>query len=157
MTAHNNSSPPAGSLETDPRFPSGPWVGFFTQPILPGKHSMELRLSFHQGVMTGDGRDWVGPFTIQGRYDLSNGKCHWHKKYLSKHDVHYTGFNEGKGIWGTWEIPPNQNGGLHWTGGFYIWPEGWPDPTMEHLYEEADPPIVVKEQESEQLMPARSW
>lgn len=130
--------------ETDPRFPSGPWVGFFTQPILPGKHQMELRLSFRNGAMTGEGRDWVGKFIIQGRYTLADGRCHWTKRYLGKHDVFYKGFNEGKGIWGTWEISHAADG-QRWTGGFYIWPEGMPDPTQQHLTEEADLPVVVEE------------
>jgi hypothetical protein len=131
--------------ESDPRFPSGPWVGFFTQPIIPGKHLMELRLQFRQGVIDGEGRDWVGEFLISGRYTLDDGKCHWTKSYLGRHDVYYKGYNEGKGIWGTWEIPPNENSGLHWTGGFYIWPEGMPDPTQQTLSEEADIPITVEE------------
>ena len=91
-------------LETDPRFPSGPWTGFFLQKSLPGRHLMEFRLTFRNGAMTGEGRDWVGPFLVKGRYDLADGKCHWTKRYLGKHDVFYQGFNEGKGIWGVWEI-----------------------------------------------------
>src|SRR5262245_4778433 len=75
--------------ETDPRFPSGPWTGFFTQPVLPGKHLMELQLAFHNGMMTGEGRDWVGRFVITGRYTVADGRCHWTKKYLGKHDVFY--------------------------------------------------------------------
>src|SRR6516225_5481717 len=103
-------------LETDPRFPSGPWVGFFLQRQIPGKHQMELRLSFRQGSMTGEGRDWVGDFVIRGAYNVADGRCYWTKRYLGKHDVFYQGFNEGKGIWGQWEIPPEQNRGLHWHG-----------------------------------------
>src|SRR5207248_8159181 len=90
----------APHLETDPRFPSGPWVGFFLQKQIPGKHLMELRLNFVQGVMRGEGRDWVGEFVIHGRYDLADGRCYWTKRYRGKHDVFYSGFNEGKGIWG---------------------------------------------------------
>ncbi len=52
------------TLETDPRFPSGPWTGFFLQKEIPGKHTMELRLTFRAGSMTGEGRDWVGPFLV---------------------------------------------------------------------------------------------
>ena len=31
---------PTENLEVEPdeRFPSGPWTGFFLQPILPGRH-----------------------------------------------------------------------------------------------------------------------
>ena len=122
-------------LETDPRFPTGPWVGFFLQKSLPGKHAMELRLTFLAGNMTGEGRDRVGPFLIKGRYDLADGKCYWTKKYVGKHDVFYQGYNEGKGIWGTWQI------GELARGGFHIWPEGFGDPTTEYLVEEANLPV----------------
>ena len=94
-------------FETDPRFPSGPWTGFFLQPLMPGRHWMELRLTFRGGVLTGEGRDWVGHFIIRGRYTVADGRCHWTKRYIGQHDVFYNGFNEGKGIWGTWDIPEN--------------------------------------------------
>lgn len=139
---HKSENP---HLESDPRFPTGPWTGFFLQPPLPGRQQMELHLTFVQGTMTGEGRDWVGKFVIRGRYELEDGKCHFHKRYLGKHDVYYTGYNEGKGIWGTWEIPPEQNSGMHATGGFHIWPEGMDDPTQPHLMEEADLLITVEE------------
>jgi hypothetical protein len=135
---------PALDLETDPRFPSGPWVGFFLQRQVPGRHLMELRLTFRQGVMTGEGRDWVGDFLITGRYGVEDGKCHWTKRYVGRHDVFYQGFNEGKGIWGTWEIPPEKNYGVRYHGGFHIWPEGMADPTGEHLTEEADVPAEAE-------------
>ncbi len=131
------------SIETDPRFPSGPWVGFFLQPGLPGRHTMELQLSFAAGAMKGEGRDWVGKFVIRGRYDLSDGKCYWTKRYLGKHDVFYNGFNEGKGIWGVWEIPSPHDASMR--GGFHIWPEGMADPTQQTLAEEADLPIAAEE------------
>jgi hypothetical protein len=120
--------------ETDPRFPSGPWTGFFLMEHWPGRHQMELHLSFRQGVMTGEGRDRIGPFLIRGRYNLDDGKCHWTKRYIGQHDVAYQGYNEGKGIWGLWEIPPS------WKGGFHIWPEGMSDPTSPHLAEAIDEP-----------------
>ena len=120
-------SPPSGPEspleETDPRFPSGPWTGFFLMEHWPGRHQMELHLSFRQGAMSGEGRDRIGPFLIRGKYTLGDGKCHWTKRYIGKHDVAYQGYNEGKGIWGLWEIPPSSKGGFH------IWPEGMGDPT----------------------------
>ena len=99
--------PAKSSLETDPRFPSGPWQGFFLMAHLPGRHKMELHLSFQQGAMTGEGRDMIGPFLIRGKYNLHDGRCSWSKRYIGKHDVAYQGYNEGKGIWGLWEIPPS--------------------------------------------------
>lgn len=131
-------------VETDPRFPSGNWTGFFLQPFIPGRHMMELRLTFSNGVMTGEGRDRVGAFRIQGRYSLADGKCYWTKHYVARHDVFYQGYNEGKGIWGVWEIPQSATSPA-WRGGFHIWPEGMADPTHPELTEEADVPITVTE------------
>jgi hypothetical protein len=133
MDATMNAEQPP-TLETDPRFPSGPWVGFFLQKSLPGKHTMELRLTFQAGNMNGEGRDRVGEFLIKGRYDLAACKCYWTKKYLGRHDVFYQGFNEGKGIWGVWEI------GQLARGGFHIWPEAMGHPTNDHLVAEAELP-----------------
>ena len=73
--------------------------------------------------MTGEGRDMIGEFLIRGKYNIDDGKCHWSKQYIEKHDVVYQGYNEGKGIWGVWEIPPT------WRGGFHIWPTAMGDPT----------------------------
>jgi hypothetical protein len=124
--------------EADPRFPSGKWVGFFLDRRLPGRHQMELLLTFASGRMSGEGRDRVGKFTIEGSYEVTDGKCRWVKRYVGKHAVHYTGFNEGKGIWGTWELRWD---GATFSGGFHIWPEGMADPTQPRLAEEADIPL----------------
>jgi hypothetical protein len=138
-------SAPNLDLETDPRFPSGPWTGYFLQPVLPGRHLMELQLTFRAGQISGAGRDWVGEFVLRGRYSVADGRCYWTKRYLGKHDVFYKGYNEGKGIWGVWEIPagPDSSG---WRGGFHIWPEGMLDPSQPQLSEEADLPVTVEEE-----------
>lgn len=131
-----DESAPQLDLETDSRFPSGPWVGYFLQSeIPPGRHGMELRLTFRQGVVTGEGRDFVGEFLIRGRYQVEDGKCWWTKRFIGKHDVSYMGYNEGKGIWGIWDIPPA------WKGGFYIWPEAMGDPTRKKISESIDEPF----------------
>lgn len=132
MTEPERPEPPA--LETDDRFPSGPWTGFFLMKRRPGRHWMELRLTFRNGRMQGEGRDAIGAFLIRGTYELDGGNCWWAKRYVGKHDVAYKGFNEGKGIWGVWEIPPSD------TGGFHIWPEGMADPTGGRLKEAIDAP-----------------
>jgi hypothetical protein len=128
--------------ETDPRFPSGPWIGFFLQtlPAL-GRQWMELRLKFSKGSLSGEGRDIVGAFSVRGRYELVNGSCYWTKTYHGKHDVAYSGFNEGKGIWGKWEIPPSPPLEIRLHGGFHIWPEGMRDPTGNALEASADLPV----------------
>jgi hypothetical protein len=105
---------------------------------------MELALTFRQGELRGEGRDWVGKFILRGQYMLDTGKCYWMKRYLGKHDVFYKGFNEGKGIWGVWEIPTDG-----WRGGFHIWPEGMADPSQPQLSEEADLPVQVVTEELE--------
>jgi hypothetical protein len=147
------AAPARPIAETDPRFPSGPWTGFFLQKLAPGRHLMEMHLHFANGAITGSGRDWVGQFVIEGFYELKDGTCHWHKQYVGKHGVLYTGFNEGKGIWGTWVIPTEPPPNC--TGGFQIWPEGMSDATHPHISEEVEEPIVVGEdtaiQEAEKM------
>jgi hypothetical protein len=105
---------------------------------LPGRHEMELHLSFRDGIMRGEGRDLIGPFLIRGKYNLADGKCTWTKHYIRKHDVAYQGYNEGRGIWGLWEIPPN------WRGGFHIWPTAMGDPTGPALAEAASHPTEIR-------------
>ncbi len=98
-------------------FPSGPWTGFYN--YRPGdRHRMDLRLTFANGILTGDGTDDVGRFFMRGRYDPATRECYWTKTYVGAHDVFYRGFREGKGIWGTWEIGAQDHGGFH------IWPKG---------------------------------
>jgi len=109
--------------ETDPRFPSGPWLGYFLQRLILGRHKMELSLTFRGGSITGEGRDWVGSFSINGRYRVDDGECVWTKHYFGRHDVFYRGFNEGRGIWGGWEIPRQwRTLWLRLHNGFHIWP-----------------------------------
>ena len=124
----------APTFETDPRFPSGPWTGFFLQPGTPERHWMELDLTFRDGVMAGAGRDRVGKFAVSGRYHLDDGKAHWDKTYLRAHSIAYAGYNEGKGIWGTWDYQSN------WRGGFLIWPVAMGDPTKQTLTVAVDAP-----------------
>ena len=123
---------------TDEDFPSGHWTGFFNYFNFPGKWRTDLRLDFIKGRMTGDGVDSVGPFIVAGSYDGVSRECHWTKTYVAAHDVFYTGFREGKGIWGTWEITEN---GTSLRGGFQIWPVG---------SEEGDYSAI----EAEQILPA---
>ena len=125
--------------ETDSRFPSGPWRGFFLQPNIPGRNWMDLVLAFRNGIIRGDGRDRVGPFLITGRYDLAAGKCWWTKRYLGRHEITYNGYNEGKGIWGTWEDPAARS----WRGGFHIWPEAMGDPYARRTSEAVEEPVLV--------------
>ena len=138
-----NEQHPTG-LETDPRFPSGPWVGFFLQREAPGRQAMELHLVFRDGRITGDGRDGVGPFAIRGQYNVDDGQCSWTKRYQGQHDVTYKGCNDGKGIWGAWEFPFDVD---KWScrGSFHIWPKGRPEPGETRFTEEAFESIPTEE------------
>ena len=107
---------------------------------LPGRHRMELHLNFQQGTMTGEGRDMIGQFLIRGKYKVEDGKCSWTKRYVGKHDVAYQGYNEGKGIWGVWEIPPFHRGGFH------IWPAAMGDPMVSLTYVERSESLFVLDQ-----------
>lgn len=131
---------PVVDVESDFRFPSGAWKGFFLQPVMTGKHWMELDLTFRGGVLTGDGRDWVGRFLFRGKYDVETGKCWWTKQYVGQHAIAYEGYNEGKGIWGTWKW----SGAAPGHGGFHIWPVALGDPTGETLAEAIDLPVPAE-------------
>jgi hypothetical protein len=139
MAKREHATPRPG-LEGDGRFPSGPWKGFFLQPGFAGRQWMELELTFSDGSLRGDGRDWVGKFLMRGRYDVETGKCSWNKRYVGKHDIAYQGYNEGKGIWGFWEDPLSSTN----RGGFHIWPVAMGDPTQGRLAEAADAPETVE-------------
>lgn len=135
----SDSESPDKAPETDVRFPSGKWFGFYLQPPHGRRQATELIIEFSKGVLVGEGQDNVGDFLIRGRYDLDSGKCHWVKRYLGKHDVDYSGYGEGQGIWGVWTIQTSDRGG------FYIWPEGMADPTQNRLAEEIEQPITCED------------
>ena len=128
-------SQPEVEVETDPRFPSGKWTGFWLQRIYLGRQYMSLNLTFAGGVVRGDGFDRIGEFTIAGTYDLRTGNCTLTKVYVGAHALAYEGRNEGDGqwIWGVWRM-------LIDRGGFHIWPEGEDDPTGRKLHEERELP-----------------
>jgi len=82
----------AMNLETDGRFCSGFWKGFFLQDFpgqRPTRYVMDLKFRFSQGRVESDGRDYVGPFVMHGRYDLETGRCDIVKQYLGGHEVLY--------------------------------------------------------------------
>lgn len=119
-------------------FPSGPWVGFYKYQNSSQRYLMDLNLRFHHGRIDGDGADGIGTFVITGTYDEPKRECVWQKSYPARHTVAYTGYREGKGIWGTWEV----GGG---TGGFLIWPlsEGGPPDLSKREQEEEMPEVVA--------------
>jgi hypothetical protein len=128
--------PQPENLETDFRFPSGEWHGFYLQPSFgKGRFRMNLCMTFKDGALNGEGQDSVWQFLLKGRYNLKTGEVTFHKEYLGMHSVFYRGFAEGKGIWGTWEISSPRSGFTD-KGGFHIWPHGMADGTGEELTEE---------------------
>lgn len=143
---------PQADVETDPRFPSGPWTGFWIQHGI-GTQRMSLSLSFLNGRVTGCGKDIVGRFDFSGTYDLTTGRVALLKQYEKAHRVAYDGANQGDGmwLWGVWSL-------RHLRGGFHIWPEGEDDPTQRRLEKSLDQPTTistVRLAEGE-LLPARS-
>lgn len=108
------------------QFPTGEWYGFYTYADYPGKHQMDLILEFSHGRVTGEGCDGIGEFVISGTYSEAAKEASWAKTYVGSHSVNYVGYREGKGIWGTWNLPGAK-------GGFHIWPltEGEPLESVE--------------------------
>ena len=102
----------AGAAE----FPSGAWTGYYQQ--FGQRHRQDLQLEFRDGAVRGSGGDGIGAFAVRGHYDRAALEVTLVKSYRGSHEVHYRGFREGKGIWGTWAIPPWHRGGFH------IWPRG---------------------------------
>lgn len=69
----------------------------------------DFALHFKNGIVTGGGRDVVGPFVIKGEYDGAN--VSFIKQYLGKHQVLYSGEYDGEGtIHGHWHIVGNSAG-----------------------------------------------
>lgn len=144
------AQPPAPACETDERFPSGRWTGFWLQPPVAGRQYMSLHLTFAESTVSGHGSDVIGDFTVAGAYDLRTGQCKFRKAYVGQHTVEYDGCNQGDGmwIWGLWTI------GSIDRGGFHIWPHGEPDPTGRRLESRADLPAESEADERRVLVPA---
>jgi len=116
-------------------YPSGPWTGYYQQS---GRRiRQDLDLQFTNGVLTGTGSDSVGKFTVHGSYGSNGGEVTWTKRYYGRHRVFYRGFREGKGIWGTWEIPQYERSG------FRIWPVAAGEAVGEIATNEDEIPIIA--------------
>jgi hypothetical protein len=93
---------------------TGRWRGYWEQVGWGQQPMHDLTLRFDDGVVSGEGRDIIGPFFFQGTM-LAGGKVHLLKKYLGRHEVVYEGDYDGEGtIFGTWSIAP------HWRGPFLL-------------------------------------
>lgn len=95
---------------------SGTWRGYWDQEIFGRQPMGPLVLRFHDGLIDGEGRDIIGPFTFEGEYDR-HGAISMVKQYLGRHQVFYQGTYDGEGtIFGQWRIPPL------WSGSFALSP-----------------------------------
>lgn len=94
------------------QLPSGVWRGHYEQ--LRRHYAQEMTLEFADGVVRGDGRDGLGPFTAEGEYRVDEGEVRvgWVKTYDGAHSVLYLGALRDGALVGRWEIPP-------WDGGAF--------------------------------------
>ncbi|MEI7657944.1 MAG: hypothetical protein WCK33_07755 [Phycisphaerae bacterium] len=109
-----------GLDEQDPRFPSGPWFGFYRQG---GTQSRQrFTLTFKDGHVRGEGKDPVAPFIVTGTYCTVTGTVNLTKSY-DRYRVFYRGIAQpDDGIPGLWTIP-YFGGVITDTGEFHIWPD----------------------------------
>jgi hypothetical protein len=97
-------------------YPSGLWRGYWEQVYWGRQPMPDLVLHFADGIVTGEGRDCIGPFTFEGTYD-DRGNVVMVKQYLGRHKVLYEGTYDGEGtVFGRWSI------GGFWSGPFALSP-----------------------------------
>jgi hypothetical protein len=90
-------------------YPSGLWRGYWEQPLWGRQFMDDFTLKFHDGVVSGGGRDVIGLFLIKGEYQGTH--VSFVKQYVGKHKVVYAGEYDGEGtIHGRWHILGNGAG-----------------------------------------------
>lgn len=112
--------------------PSGEWTGFYVENHRKERSWMHLYLQIGGGQIDGEGTDYVGPWSIQGHYDLSRSQCDWIKTYLGKHQVQYRGQITESGIQGIWNIRGRNQGPFH------IWPQSRSELTKMFLADDLE-------------------
>ena len=110
------------SPETDPRFPSGLWKGFYVQNGRKIRTAVDLvfhRTAADGGHVCGKGSDPVGNFRFVGTYGLDTGKVTLRKHYLAQHMVAYEGVcvSSLPMLEGRWQLRAD-----HLTGCWRLWP-----------------------------------
>src|ERR1700722_774876 len=86
--------------------PSGPWRGYYLYGHTGPHHHMQLQLTFTtDGTLSGDGTDDVGPFVIDGTFNIATREYGWTKSYVGRHRVEYRGLYDGRSICGDWSLP----------------------------------------------------
>src|SRR4051812_1635393 len=83
--------------EQDPRWPSGPWRGFWLQRAYPGRHEMTVDLRFANGKVEGNGQDAAGRFSVRGTYSPPEGRLDLVKRYVGGEgsDIRWDAWNYG--------------------------------------------------------------
>lgn len=116
----NDSNDQSGLDEQDPRFPSGPWFGFYRQGGMQSRQRFNLQ--FRAGAVRGEGKDPVNSFVVTGTYCTDTGVVTLTKSY-DTYRVFYRGTaSPDDGIPGIWNIP-YFGGVISDTGEFHIWPD----------------------------------
>jgi hypothetical protein len=119
-------------LDVKKLLPTGQWNGFYIESHKSQRGWMHQYLEFADDKMTGEGTDYVGPWTLTGVLDLVGQRAKWVKHYVGKHDVNYSGKISGKGIVGVWDIR-----GVN-EGPFHIWPQHMTEFDSMYMQEELD-------------------
>ncbi|MFN3168760.1 MAG: hypothetical protein ACE37H_17015 [Phycisphaeraceae bacterium] len=127
---HNNNH------ETDKRFPSGLWMGYWMQGYIKGR--MRLTLEFSGGKITGEGTDPVGLFDMKGIYSLKHNMVSMVKRYRGAHSVGYVGGAADGGLNGTWQILR-----IPQIDEWRLWPVKDEHESVCHAAEEEDGPVVL--------------
>ena len=116
-------------------YPSGVWRGFWQQEGFGRQTMREFELRFKGERIVGSGTDIVGPFTVRGECNPSNGHVVMVKQYHNKHAVTYDGGPDGEGsIQGTWQIDGSLFG-VTWKGPFLMQPVVAPTPGDDGIRE----------------------
>jgi hypothetical protein len=91
---------------------AGRWLGCYAQPAAAfGPMWMDLELDVDTNtaqeglhVISADGTDGLGRFTLGGSLDTASGEVHLVKQYVGSHAVGYDGLLAGQAIRGVWSI-----------------------------------------------------
>ena len=110
---------------------TGEWNGFYLEQHRSERGWMHLYLAFENGVIRGEGTDYVGPWVAAGSYESASGDCQWTKQYVGKHLVEYRGQADSNGIQGEWKLPFS-------SGPFHIWPRAMGHFQEMYLRDELD-------------------
>eukprot|EP00741_Cyanophora_paradoxa_P000891 tig00000448_g861.t1 len=101
----------ANSREAEAGFIPGRWTGWWLMAN-GAKGDMELTLSLYFRKIRAEGHDRVGPFTIEGTYDVASGAVHMRKAYTGHSFIYEGQMGPDKQVKGTWHSPegPTNNG-----------------------------------------------